>query len=47
MPRALTALRFERGTGLPPPPPIPIDLISGHLHYYRYQSRRAVDDMEA
>ena len=35
--RALTALRFERGTGLPPPPPIPIDLISGHLHYYRYQ----------
>ena len=37
MPRALTALRFERGTGLPPPPPIPIDLISGHLHYYRYQ----------
>ncbi len=37
MPRAFTALRFERGTGTPPPPPTPIDLISGHLHYYRYQ----------
>jgi hypothetical protein len=37
MPRAFTALRFERGTGTTPPPPIPIDLISGHLHYYRYQ----------
>ena len=31
MPRAFTALRFERGTGIPPEPPIPIDLISGHL----------------
>jgi hypothetical protein len=37
MPRTFTALRFERGTGTPPPPPTPIDLISGHLHYYRYQ----------
>ena len=37
MPRAFTALRFERGVGIPPEPPIPIDLISGHLHYYRYQ----------
>ena len=37
MPSALfTALRFERGTGTPPLPPNPIDLISGHLHYYRY-----------
>ena len=36
IPRAFTALRFERGTGTPPPPPIPVDLISGHLHYYRY-----------
>jgi hypothetical protein len=37
MPRAFTALRFERGAGIPPEPPIPIDLTSGHLHYYRYQ----------
>lgn len=38
MPRgAFASLRFERGTGTPPPPPITINLISGHLHYYRYQ----------
>jgi hypothetical protein len=37
MPSALfTALRFEHGTGMPPPPPTSIDLVSGHLHYYRY-----------
>ena len=30
-------LRFERGTTAPPTPPVPIDLIGGHLHYYRYQ----------
>jgi len=31
-----TALRFERGVCAPPPGPKPIDLVSGHLHYYRY-----------
>ena len=37
MPAALfTALRFERGTGMPPPEPTPIDLVSGYLHYYCY-----------
>jgi hypothetical protein len=37
MPGALfTALRFERGAGTPPPGPRPIDVVSGHLHYYRY-----------
>jgi hypothetical protein len=37
MPSALfTALRFERGVGTPPPPPKSIDVVSGHLHYYRY-----------
>lgn len=36
MPRSFTTLRFERGTGTPKSPPVPIDLISGHLHYYRY-----------
>jgi hypothetical protein len=30
-------LRFERGTTAPPTPPVPIDLIGGHLHYYRYR----------
>jgi hypothetical protein len=37
MPRAVTSLRFEHGTGTPPAPPAPIDLIGGHLHYYRYE----------
>ncbi|WP_231752375.1 hypothetical protein [Mycobacterium gordonae] len=37
IPSALfTALRFERGPDNPPPAPRPIDLVSGHLHYYRY-----------
>ena len=30
-------LRFERGAAVPPEPPVPITLIDGHLHYYRYQ----------
>ncbi|ETA92402.1 hypothetical protein [Mycobacterium intracellulare] len=29
-------VRFEHGPAAPPAPPIPIDLIAGHLHYYRY-----------
>lgn len=37
MPRGVTSLRFERGTAVPPAPPVPVDLIGGHLHYYRYQ----------
>jgi len=37
MPRAVEALRFEHGIGTPPDPPAPIDLIGGHLHYYRYE----------
>jgi hypothetical protein len=32
----ITLLRFERGSYSPPDPPIPIDLVGGHLHYYRY-----------
>jgi hypothetical protein len=36
MPRNFNTLRFERGTGTPQASPVPIDLVSGHLHYYRY-----------
>jgi hypothetical protein len=35
-PGGVTLLRFERGTFDPPASPVPIELISGHLHYYRY-----------
>jgi hypothetical protein len=37
MPSGVTSLRFERGAAVPPEPPVPITLIEGHLHYYRYQ----------
>jgi hypothetical protein len=37
MPSAVTSLRFERLTAAPPESPVPIDLIGGHLHYYRYE----------
>ncbi|AGB27399.1 hypothetical protein Mycsm_07307 (plasmid) [Mycobacterium sp. JS623] len=36
IPRAFTTLRFERGHSSPKSPPTPIELPSGHLHYYRY-----------
>lgn len=36
MPSGVTALRFEQGTGVIPEPPVPVELIAGHLHYYRY-----------
>lgn len=36
IPRAFTTLRFERGHSSPQPPPAPIEMPSGHLHYYRY-----------
>jgi hypothetical protein len=36
MPTGITGLRFEHGNASPPSPPVPIDLIGGHLHYYRY-----------
>ncbi|OYN79555.1 hypothetical protein [Mycolicibacterium sphagni] len=37
MPRGVSMLRFERGTSCPPKPPVPIELVGGHLHYYRYE----------
>jgi hypothetical protein len=36
LPSGITLLRFERGLNNPPDPPIPVDLVGGHLHYYRY-----------
>ena len=36
MPRNVRLLRFEQGSSHPPAPPTPIELIDGHLHYYRY-----------
>jgi hypothetical protein len=40
MPKGITWLRFEHGTGAPPRPPVQIDLVGGHLHYYRYEFGR-------
>jgi hypothetical protein len=36
MPRSIRRVRFEHGTTHPPASPVPIDLIGGHVHYYRY-----------
>lgn len=36
LPRSFNSLRFERGVGAIELPPAPIDLVGGHLHYYRY-----------
>jgi hypothetical protein len=40
MPKGISWLRFEHGTGTPPQPPVQIDLVGGHLHYYRYEFGR-------
>lgn len=40
MPAGISTLRFEHGTAAPPAPPISIDLLGGHLHYYRYEVSR-------
>ena len=37
MPAGVMSLRFERGSEAPPTPPESVDLVGGHLHYYRYQ----------
>lgn len=36
MPRGVSLLRFEQGRAGLPAPPVEIDRIGGHLHYYRY-----------
>jgi hypothetical protein len=36
MPSGVRCLRFEQGSTGIPDPPVAIDLVGGHLHYYRY-----------
>jgi hypothetical protein len=36
-PKGLAAIRFERGAGPLPLPPVPVARITGHLHYYGYR----------
>lgn len=33
----VTQIRFERGAGAPPEPPVPISKVNDQLHYYRYR----------
>ena len=35
-PKAVRSIRFERGLGPPPEPPVPVSRVDGQLHYYRY-----------
>ena len=35
-PRNVASIRFERGCVPLPEPPVPVDLVAGHLHHYRY-----------
>ncbi len=35
-PKDVSSIRFERGPGEPPDPPIPVTRVNGHLYYYRY-----------
>ncbi len=37
MPGNVRFLRFEQGPSRPPAPPMPVEVVDGHLHYYRYQ----------
>jgi hypothetical protein len=36
-PRGITSIRFERGVGEVPDPPVPVAPAAGHVHYYRYR----------
>jgi hypothetical protein len=33
-PKAVRSIRFERGLGPPPEPPVPVSRVDGQLHYY-------------
>jgi hypothetical protein len=46
IPRQVTAIRFERGLGQPPEPPLPIERVAGHLYYYKYSSGAAWESWE-
>lgn len=37
IPKGVTSLCFERGAGLPPPSPVPVSTVEGHVYYYRYR----------
>lgn len=37
IPKGITSIRFERGAIQPPPPPVPISTVEGHVYYYRYR----------
>ena len=39
-PAGLAGIRFERGTGAPPPAPVSIARAAGHLYHYRYRLDR-------
>jgi len=36
-PKAVRSVRFERGLGPLPEPPVPVSRVDGQLHYYRYR----------
>jgi hypothetical protein len=36
-PAGVRSIQFERGVGLPPHPPAPVERVEGHLYYYRYK----------
>ena len=36
-PKGIGAIRFERGVGPPPRPPVRVSSVDGHLYYYRYR----------
>jgi len=37
IPKLVRSIRFERGLGAPPEPPVSISRVAGHLYYYRYR----------
>jgi hypothetical protein len=37
IPKGVMSIRFERGVGPPPEPPVQVRSVEGHLYYYRYR----------
>jgi hypothetical protein len=42
-PKGIGSIRFERGVGRPPDPPVAISAIAGHVYFYRYRWNGAFD----